>query len=188
MAIRKLGHVGIWAKDFETMRDFYSRVVGLKISDETPNVAFMSSDPKREHHEFAVFRSREPDQVTCVQQISFNCERLEDIIDYYQRFKQHGVRFSRVTSHGNAVGLYFFDPEGNRCEVYWSTPFEAKQPYSVAIDINRPVSEILAEVEADVKRHGAEGHIDQASYEKQREQFAREGIAHRVGRSPAHGT
>jgi len=48
----------------------------------------------------------------------------------------------------------------------------------VAIDVNRPVSEILAEVEADVKRHGAEGHIDQASYEKQREQFAREGIAH----------
>ena len=178
MAIRKLGHVGIWAKDFETMRDFYSRVVGLKISDETPNVAFMSSDPKREHHEFAVFRSREPDQVTCVQQISFNCERLEDIIDYYQRFKQHGVRFSRVTSHGNAVGIYFFDPEGNRCEVYWSTPFEAKQPYSEAIDVNRPVAEILAEVEADVKRHGAEGHIDQASYEKQREQFAREGIAH----------
>ena len=36
----------------------------------------------------------------------------------------------------------------------------------------------LAEVEADVKRHGAEGHTDQASYEKQREQFAREGIAH----------
>jgi catechol-2,3-dioxygenase len=76
------------------------------------------------------------------------------------------------------VGLYFFDPEGNRCEVYWSTPFEAKQPYSVAIDVNRPVAEILAEVEADVKRHGAEGHTDQASYEKQREQFAREGIAH----------
>ena len=178
MAIRKLGHVGIWAKDFDKLRDFYANVVGLHISDQTEDAAFLSSDPKREHHELVVFRASQPEQHTSVQQISFSCESLEDVIAYYKRFKAHDVKFSRVTSHGNAVGLYFYDPEGNRIEVYWTTPFEARQPYGVAIDINRPVDEILKEIEADVKIHGATGRVDPDSYVKQREQFQREGVRH----------
>lgn len=178
MAIKKLGHVGIFAKDFEAMRDFYSKVIGLTISDQTGDVAFMTSDPKREHHELVVFRSKTPEQHTSVQQISFSCEKLEDVVGYYRRFKENDVKFSRVTSHGNAVGLYFYDPEGNHCEVYWTTPFEAHQPYGVAIDLNRPVDEILREVEADVKIYAGTGHVDPDSYVRQREQFAREGIRH----------
>jgi catechol-2,3-dioxygenase len=176
MAIKKLGHVGIYAKDFERMRDFYSNVIGLTISDQTPTAAFMTSDPKREHHEFVMFKSSNPAEATCVQQISFSCERLEDIVNYYHTFKKHNVTFSRVVSHGNAVGLYFHDPEGNRCEVYWSTPFEAHQPYGVAVDLNQAPEEIVRTIEADVKVYGATGHVDPASFEKQREQFTREGI------------
>lgn len=175
MAIGKLGHVGIWARDFPKMRDFYANVLGLHISDQNENVAFMTADPKREHHELAVFRATKPEQHTSVQQISFRCEQLEDVLDYYRRFKANGVRFSRVTSHGNAIGLYFYDPEDNHCEVYWPTGLEARQPYGVAIDINRPAAEILAEIEADVKRHGATGRVDPDSYVKQREQLEREG-------------
>ncbi len=117
MAIQKLGHVGIYANDLEKMRDFYSRVVGLKIADEAPNAVLMSSDPEREHHEFVIFRSSGPDQQTCVQQISFSCEDLEDVVQYYHRFKDNGVRVRSLTSHGNAAGLYFYEPEGTVCEV-----------------------------------------------------------------------
>jgi hypothetical protein len=35
MAIQKVGHAGIWAQGLPRMRDFYSRVVGLQIADET---------------------------------------------------------------------------------------------------------------------------------------------------------
>src|SRR5438067_1208025 len=102
MAIQKLGHVGIYASDLENLRDFYSRVVGLKIADESSNAVFMTSDPDREHHEFVIFRSSGPEQRTCVQQISFSCEKLEDIVEYFHRFKANDVRFRSVTSHGNA--------------------------------------------------------------------------------------
>src|SRR5438067_6230461 len=105
MGIQKLGHVGIYANDLSQLRDFYSRVIGLTISDETSNAVFMTSDPDREHHEFVLFRASGPDQRTCVQQISFSCEKLEDVVDYYHRFKDNDVRFRSVTSHGNAVGL-----------------------------------------------------------------------------------
>jgi catechol-2,3-dioxygenase len=176
MPIQKLGHVGIWAKDLPRMRDFYTRVVGLKIADETPTAVFMSSDPEREHHEFVLFAADEAHTHTSVQQISFSCEKLEDIVDYYQRFKENGVRFRRIVSHGNAVGLYFHDPEDNVCEVYWTTPWKAHQPYGVAVDLTRPLAELLKEIEEDVKIYGDTGHSDQHSFELQRQQLEREGI------------
>jgi catechol-2,3-dioxygenase len=176
MPIQKLGHVGIYASDLENMRDFYTRVVGLQIADETPNAVFMSSNPDREHHEFVIFRADGPDQKTCVQQISFSCEKLEDIVQYYHRFKAEGVRFRSVTSHGNAVGLYFFDPEDNVCEVYWTTPWKAHQPYAVAVDLTRDLDEVKRLIEDDVKAYGATGHRDPASFERQKEQLVAQGI------------
>ncbi|MBV9174467.1 MAG: VOC family protein [Chloroflexi bacterium] len=176
MAIQKLGHVGIWARDLPRMRDFYSNVVGLTIADETPTAVFMSSDPDREHHEFVLFQTNETNTHTSVQQISFSCESIQDVIAYYNRFKENNVRFERVVSHGNAVGLYFRDPEDNRCEVYWTTPWKAHQPYGVAVDLTRPVDELLRSIEEDVKIYGGTGHSDPDSFKTQREQFEREGI------------
>jgi catechol-2,3-dioxygenase len=173
--IQKLGHVGIYAQDLPTMRDFYTRVVGLQIADEAPNAVFMSSDPDREHHEFVLFTGT-PEQKTCVQQISFSCENLEDIVQYYNRFKDNNVRFRSVTSHGNAVGLYFFDPEDNVCEVYWTTPWKAHQPYGVAVDLTQDLDEVKRLIQADVEVYAETGHRDPESFERQKEQFEREGI------------
>jgi len=175
MPIQKLGHVGIYAQDLPRMREFYTQVVGLQIADEAPNAVFMSSDPDREHHEFVLFAGT-PEQRTCVQQISFSCEKLEDIVEYYQRFKDNNVRFRSVTSHGNAVGLYFFDPEDNVCEVYWTTPWKAHQPYGVAVDLTQDLEEVKRLIQADVAEYGEVGHRDPASFVRQQEQFEKEGI------------
>jgi catechol-2,3-dioxygenase len=157
------------------MRDFYTRIVGLQIADEAPNAVFMSSDPDREHHEFVLFTGT-PEQKTCVQQISFSCEKLEDVVDYYHRFKDSGVRFRSVTSHGNAVGLYFFDPEDNVCEVYWTTPWKAHQPYGVAVDLTQNLDEVKRLIQEDVKVYADSGHRDPESFARQREQFEAAGI------------
>src|SRR6478735_6923669 len=175
MSIQKLGHVGIYAQDLPNMRDFYTRVIGLHIADETSSAVFMSSDPDREHHEFVLFAGG-PEQKTCVQQISFSCESLEDVVQYYHRFKDNQVRFRSVTSHGNAVGLYFFDPEDNVCEVYWTTPWKAHQPYGVAVDLTRPLDDIKRDIEADVAIYGETGHADPESFVRQKEQFTAQGI------------
>jgi catechol-2,3-dioxygenase len=175
LPIQKLGHVGIYAQDLPKMRDFYTRIVGLQIADEAPNAVFMSSDPDREHHEFVLFTGT-PEQKTCVQQISFSCEKLEDVVDYYHRFKDNGVRFRSVTSHGNAVGLYFFDPEDNVCEVYWTTPWKAHQPYGVAVDLTQNLDEVKRLIQEDVKVYADSGHRDPESFARQREQFEAAGI------------
>jgi catechol-2,3-dioxygenase len=175
MGIQKLGHVGIYARDLPMMRDFYTRIVGLQIADEAPGAVFMSSDPDREHHEFVLFAGS-PEQRTCVQQISFSCEKLEDIVQYYNRFKDNQVRFRSVTSHGNAVGLYFFDPEDNVCEVYWTTPWKAHQPYGVAVDLTQDLDEVKRLIQEDVAVYADTGHRDPESFARQREQFEAAGI------------
>jgi catechol-2,3-dioxygenase len=176
MGIQKLGHVGIYANDLTTLRDFYTRVVGLQVTDASETAVFMSSDPEREHHEFVLFQASGPEQKTCVQQISFSCENLEDIVGYYHRFKENDVRFRSVTSHGNAVGLYFYDPEDNVCEVYWTTPWKAHQPYGVAVDLTQDLANVKRLIQEDVAVFGETGHRDPESFERQREQLTAAGI------------
>ena len=146
-AIEALGHVGVYTEDLMKQRDFYSRVMGLQIADEdleNRGMVFMSADPKREHHEFVLMKGRVTSGDTkVIQQISFIVNSVEDLKEFYQRFKAEGVTVERTVSHGNALGMYFFDPEGNRIELYYRTGFDAPQPHGDPIDLDASVQELL---------------------------------------------
>ena len=54
-SVAGLGHVGIYTHDLSKMRDFYSRVMGLEITDEEleeTGKVIMSSNPQQENNEF----------------------------------------------------------------------------------------------------------------------------------------
>ncbi len=144
--VEALGHVGIYAEDIMKQRDFYTRVIGLEIADEDLDgrgMTFLSSDPDREHHEFVLMKGRitnDGDKV--IQQISFIVPDLEDLKEYHQRLKAEDVQIDRIVSHGNAFGMYFFDPEGNRIELYCKTGFPVPQPHGDPIDIEAPSEEL----------------------------------------------
>jgi hypothetical protein len=65
-------------------------------------------------------------------------------------------------SHGNAVGVYFFDPDHNRCEVYWATGLQERQTFLAQIDLSRPVDELMQDISALVAEYGATGYVDPA--------------------------
>ena len=120
--VASLGHVGLYVRDIERSKAFYRDIVGLKISDENPKTgsAFMTAkDRLDEHHELLLIPGREDGKV--VQQISFRCSSLTDVKEFYRLFLERKVPIIRTVSHGNAVGLYFEDPDGNQLEVYWPT-------------------------------------------------------------------
>jgi catechol-2,3-dioxygenase len=54
-------------------------------------------------------------------------------------------------SHGNALSLYFKDPEGNRIELFVDTPWYVEQPVRVPIDIRLSDAEIWAWAERDAR-------------------------------------
>ena len=146
-AIEALGHVGVYTEDLMKQRDFYSRVLGLKIADEdleNRGMVFMSADPDREHHEFVLMKGRVTrDDAKVIQQISFIVNSVEDLKEYHQRLKAENITVERTVSHGNALGMYFFDPEGNRIELYYRTGFEVPQPHGDPIDMEASVEELL---------------------------------------------
>jgi catechol 2,3-dioxygenase len=51
-------------------------------------------------------------------------------------------------THGNAVSIYFRDPEGNRLEVFVDTPWYCEQPLREPISLDQPDDAILARAEA----------------------------------------
>jgi catechol 2,3-dioxygenase-like lactoylglutathione lyase family enzyme len=162
--VAELGHVGIRCFDVDVQVDFYTRILGLTVTDHDPIFGyFLSARPEQEHHELLLAKGRDvPIEGQLVQQISFRCARLDDVVGFYRRLKAAGTKIDMIVSHGNAVGVYFFDPEGNRGEVYWQTGFAAKQPFLERIDIETDAERLLDEIRASVDRYGAIGFVEGA--------------------------
>ena len=142
-----LGHVGLYCHDLTTMRDFYSGVLGLTISDEdlTRGICFLSAAPESEHHELALVQAKDPAQKTQnVQQISFKVKTLDDVRAFHRRLKDRGLKIDRTVTHGIACSVYFYDPEDNRIELYYTTPFKVRQPLGEPIDLDQPDETLLA--------------------------------------------
>jgi catechol-2,3-dioxygenase len=143
--VTSLGHLGLYVRDIERSKSFYRDILGLKISDENPKTGstFMTAkDRLEEHHELLLVPGREDGKV--VQQISFRCASLADIKEFYRTFVDHKIPIIRTVSHGNAVGIYFQDPDGNQVEVYWPTGIDWPQPFGKPVNLNASDEEIIA--------------------------------------------
>ena len=150
MPIVGLGHTGLWVNDLEKMRDFYERVLGLTVTDEDDEqgIVFFSAQPDVEHHEFVLQRGRTaPPGTTLPHQISWRVDSVEALQSYHQRFKAEGVSVQQEVTHGNAYGIYFFDPEGNRGEVYLRIPRDVRQPFRKTLNLEQPAEAVHAEAE-----------------------------------------
>jgi len=111
----------------------------------------LSSKPDTEHHEVALLAGREaPPGTAIVQQISFRCPSLADLREYYQLIVAEGVPIQRQTTHVIAIGLYFYDPDGNPVEVFWDTGRRYPQPFNSPVDLSLSEVEILAQAEAAI--------------------------------------
>ena len=145
--ISGLGHVGLYCNDLGKMRDFYSRVLGLTITDEDLDrgICFLSADPAAEHHELALGRAKDPSQKTQnVQQVSFKVGSIDDVRAFYHRLQEEGLKIDRTVTHGIACSVYFYDPEDNRIELYYTTPYKVRQPLGEHIDLDQPDDTLLA--------------------------------------------
>ena len=115
MGIAELGHTGLHVEDLDVMRDFYARVLGLTVTDEAPELgaSFLSSRPDVEHHEIVLAKGRTaPRDVKLINQISWRVDDLPSLQSLYRAILDYGSPIRMVITHGNAIGVYFSDPEG----------------------------------------------------------------------------
>ena len=147
--VTSLGHVGLFVNDLQTMRDFYTRVLGMTVTDESTErgMVFLSARPGEEHHELLLMPGRTGDgDVKVVQQMSFHVDAIEDVREFHKRFVEDGVQIDSVVTHGNTASVYFRDPEDNRLEVYYSLPVEWKQPFRAELDVTQSDDDILKQI------------------------------------------
>lgn len=153
-----LAHVGVCCIDIDMMIDFYTSVFDLKLTDKGPGkhfpymLAFLSSSPDQ-HHQLALAQSRPIGSVSTIMQLSFKIQSLDELREVRRRALSKGASKLRPSNHGNALSIYFLDPEENMVEVYLDTPWYVAQPHGDPLDLDKPDQEIWDEtkkiVEAD---------------------------------------
>ena len=154
----QLTHIGLCVADLDAMVEFYTRLLGMVVTDQGEflgrHLAFLSRRAS-EHHQLVLVTGRNAERdVQLLSQLSF---RLEDedlgALRWYQaRALQLGAAGMEARNHGNTWSIYFHDPEGNRLEVYTATPWYVRQPWRVPLDLAASDEEIrettLQQVEA----------------------------------------
>lgn len=170
-SIQRLTHVGLHVRDLDVSISFYRDILGLYVTDDDREhkLVFLSSHPDDEHHEVLLTGGRNvPLEGKLIQQIAFRCDTLTDVIEYWKRFVEKGVKVLYTITHGNAISCYFFDPDDNICEVYWPTGLTARQGYLVGLDFAQGEAELLKQVRESVAAHGATGIVDLAMLKEQK--------------------
>jgi catechol 2,3-dioxygenase-like lactoylglutathione lyase family enzyme len=150
-AVIGLGHVGIYVEDLEKMVAFYRDMLGMRITKQNwrAGIVFFSADPNSADHEIALFRGRPTDADSrLINQISLRLATLEDLRIMHKKLLAAGLRIDAVVNHVSALGCYYFDPEGNRSEVFWVTGRACWVPIAHLIDIHRPDEAVMTEIDA----------------------------------------
>jgi catechol-2,3-dioxygenase len=148
-------HMGIFVTDPVRMEDFYTRVLGFTVTDRgqlgATALVFLSRDPK-EHHQIVLAAGRPAAPgFNTVNQISFRMADFAGLREMHRRLQQEGVKELAPVSHGNALSVYFRDPEGNRIELFVDTPWYVQQPIRVPMDMKLPDAEIWAWAEREAR-------------------------------------
>jgi catechol 2,3-dioxygenase-like lactoylglutathione lyase family enzyme len=154
-------HVGIYVSDLAAMEAFYVGLFGFTVTDrgrlDTPrgpvDLVFLSRDPD-EHHQL-VLASGRPREVgfNVINQLSFRVDGIAALRALHARIAANPrvTEISPVT-HGNAVSVYFRDPEGNRIELFFDTPWYVTQPLREPIDLSLSDEALMSALEEQARR------------------------------------
>jgi 2,3-dihydroxy-p-cumate/2,3-dihydroxybenzoate 3,4-dioxygenase len=110
--IQRIGHVVLKVPEFVGACDFYTRVLGFRVSDLIDGQAcFMRCHPSPYHHGVALINA----SAAQLHHVNFMVSEIDDIGRAISRFSKNGVRVvygpGRHPPSGS-VFLYFLDPDG----------------------------------------------------------------------------
>jgi catechol 2,3-dioxygenase len=144
--------MGMFCFDLDKLATFYREVFDMVETDRGQGVTmpfrivFLSASPQQ-HHQLVLASSRAEGSASTVMQLSFKVQTLDHLREARRRALARGATQMRGLNHGNALSIYFADPEDNTVEVYLDTPWYVSQPHGDPLELERPDDEIWAETE-----------------------------------------
>lgn len=163
-------HAVLYVRDLDKMLDFYTGVLGFKVTDRgplaenAPDIVFLSNSPV-EHHQVAMVAARQDeDAPNSVNHFAFRVESFEEVKALNETLSGiDGIEIMPL-SHGNTLSVYFNDPEKNGIEVFWDTPWHVDQPQGKPWDTSMDKDAALAWVK--------ENFGDQPGFEPREDYYA----------------
>ncbi len=158
-------HFGLGCMDIDVMTDFYTRVLGMVVTDRgiveigsTLPIVFLTADPG-EHHQLVLAGGRDRVEIDRspiaggnpgmqVFQLSFRVDDLATLRSVHDRLAGEHIAPVTGMNHGNAWSIYSRDPEGNAIECYATTPWYVAQPCAFDLDLAQSDEEIMRATEA----------------------------------------
>lgn len=160
-------HFGIFVTDVDKMVHFYKTVFGLIETDRGVGktfkapLVFLSASP-HQHHQLVIAGGRPPEATfSTVMQLSFAVPSIQSLRDITNQAVALGATRVRPLNHGNALSVYFADPEDNTIEIYIDMPFYISQPHGDPLDLTKDDATILRETEAICRSDPSFMPIDQ---------------------------
>lgn len=138
-SITKIGHVVLRVGDIDRSVDFYTTVLGFRVSDVYPEsmmpgrMVFMRCN--NDHHGVALVgggpgRSENRE----LHHMAFEVDTLDEVLKARDHLKAHGVevQFEGRRRAGAQIAVEFLDPDGHWLEIYWGLdqvgPHEEARP------------------------------------------------------------
>ena len=148
-------HCVLRVRDIDMMSKFYCDTLGFEIADRGPlpgpepaEILFMSGSAS-DHHQMALVDNRGPEEASSLDHNAFRVESIADVKATIERLeKDDRVGPGLPLTHGNAISVYFKDPEGNGIEVFCDSPWHVRQPAGQGWDPTMSDEEVLADVKA----------------------------------------
>jgi catechol 2,3-dioxygenase len=179
-----LSHVGLSCFDLDRLEDFYTRVLGMTVSDRgevpggMPRLVFLTTDPS-EHHQLVLASGRTEGEIlagpvlggsfgSAIFQLTFRLADLAMLRRVQERLAAEGNTNFIPINHGNSWSLYTRDPEGNGLEFVVDSPWYVRQPCGEFLDLSLDDVEILRRTEDLCRATG-----DCQPYEEWRAEIAR---------------
>jgi catechol-2,3-dioxygenase len=146
-------HCVLKVRDLDAMVGFYCDALGFAVADRGEvaperRIAFLSGSSS-DHHQFGSLEGRGDGEATSLEHNAFRVDSIEDVqamIDWVASDERVGDGFP--VTHGNAVSVYFKDPEGNGIEIFADTPWHVQQPQARGWDPSLAPADVLATVES----------------------------------------
>jgi len=108
--ITRASHVVLTSRDLSASRDFYTQVIGLVLTEETPDTLYLRGLEELAHHSLLI-RLTPEDQPFC-QSIGFRVSDDEDIEKALHHLRSNGLSVSELDVPHQGRTIRFVDPVG----------------------------------------------------------------------------
>lgn len=154
--IKKLGHMVLMVKDIKRSIDFYTQVMGMRVSDIYPEtmmkggMAFMRFN--NDHHGLGIVGGMQEDAKNKeLHHLAFEVETVAEVLRARDHLKKHNVKidFEGRRRAGAQIAVEFRDPDNHVLEIFWGLdklgpaesarpPEEWREEFSLEDAINNP--------------------------------------------------